>query len=338
MTARESTIAVAGAGSVGCYVGGCLALAGRRVTLLGRPGPMETITRQGLRIGDRDGRDATVPPGALAGSADPALLSCADIVLVTVKSGATAEMAALVAAHARPDAIVVSLQNGIGNVEALRTALGPSRGVVAGMVPFNIVQSDDPDGVPRFHRATSGRLHVEAGRPDLVAALDVPGLPVVAHPDMQAVAWAKLVMNLNNALNALSGLPLREQLADRRWRSILAAQISEALDILRLAGLGTTRIDGVDPRLAPFALRLPDLLFRIAARSMLAIDARARSSMQDDLERGRQTEIDHLQGAIVAMAESMGASAPVSSRIRELIRAAELAGTGSPRLAPDEVA
>lgn len=330
-------IAIAGAGSVGCYVGACLALAGRSVILLGRDAPMQRIRDHGLRIGDQDGRDATLAPGRLAASFNPGALAHAHIVLVTVKSGATAEMAGLIAAHARPDAVVVSLQNGIGHAETLRTVLGPDRRVLAGMVPFNIVQSVDPDGAPRVHRATSGRVHVAAGSPDVTAALDVPGLPVLAHPDMAAVAWGKLILNLNNALNALSGLPLREQLADRRWRLVLAAQVAEALHVLSRAGVKPARIDGVNPRLVPFALRLPDWLFRPVGRSMLAIDPRARSSMWDDLELKRTTEIEHLQGAVIALAETAGAEAPVSRRIRGLVQVAEAARQGSPRLAPEEV-
>lgn len=328
-------IAIAGAGSVGCHVGGCLALAGRRVTLVGREALMARVRAHGLRVSDRDGRDAALPPDAIDATADPSALGRADLVLVTVKSGATAEMAALIAAHARPDAAVVSLQNGVGNVELLSSRLGAR--VVAGMVPFNIVQSLDPDGAPRFHRATSGRLHVAAGSPGVAAALDVPGLPVLAHPDMAGVAWGKLILNLNNALNALSGLPLREQLADRRWRRVLAAQIAEALAVLKRAGVAPAKIDGVDPRLVPFALRLPDWLFRPVGRSMLAIDPRARSSMWDDLETRRPTEIEHLQGAVIALAETADIATPVSRRIRDLVRAAEAAGLGSPGLSPRDV-
>ena len=120
---RTSRIVVAGAGSIGCYVGGCLALAGRNVTLLLRPALAEAIGRHGLRISDLDGADRALPPSALALATDPtAALAGAEIVLVTVKSGATAEMAGLIARHAPADAVVVSLQNGVGNVDALQRA------------------------------------------------------------------------------------------------------------------------------------------------------------------------------------------------------------------------
>ncbi len=86
-------------------------------------------------------------------------------------------------------------------------------------------------------------------------------------------------MNLNNAPNALSNLPLAEQLADRKWRQLVADQMSEALNIMTAHGIERAKIQGVKPALLPWILRLPNFLFRVVARKMLAIDPRARSSM-----------------------------------------------------------
>ncbi len=174
------------------------------------------------------------------------------------------------------------------------------------MVPFNVVQTREVDGRPRFHRATSGKVLIGTGIAGLRSLLDVPGLAVGEQADIKAVQWGKLLFNLNNALNALSGLPLATQLADRRWRRLLAAQIEEALAVLRASGIRPARIESVPPGLIPFILRLPDAVFRVAARRMLAIDPQARSSMWEDLERRRSTEIDHLQGAIVTLAARGG--------------------------------
>ena len=99
-----------------------------------------------------------------------------------MKSGATAEMADLIARHAPADAIVVSLQNGVGNVDALRARLGASRTIVPGMVPFNVVQTRNGGQRPRFHRATSGTILIAAGVPGLRDALDVPGAPSPSTP------------------------------------------------------------------------------------------------------------------------------------------------------------
>ena len=115
MANAEKTIVIAGAGSIGCYVGGCLALAGRKVVFLARPRIAEALQGGGLRVTDLDGRDRSIKPVSV--TADPAAaLANADVVLVTVKNGATEDMAALVAAHAGSDVVVISLQNGVGNV------------------------------------------------------------------------------------------------------------------------------------------------------------------------------------------------------------------------------
>ena len=132
----------------------------------------------------------------------------ADIILVTVKSGATATMADLIAEHAPSGSTVVSLQNGVGNVDLLLGRLGAMGRIVAGMVPFNVMQTHGGGEPARFHRATSGTVLIGAGVPGLREALDVKGLAVAEHPDMSGVLWGKLMLNLNNALNALSGLSL----------------------------------------------------------------------------------------------------------------------------------
>ena len=339
MADRTSRIVVAGAGSLGCYVGGCLALAGRPVTLLLRPTLADAIARCGLRVSDLDGADRTAPAAALQLTTDPAsALASAEIILVTVKSGATAEMAELIARHAPTDAVVVSLQNGVGNLDTLQARLGTARRLVAGMVPFNVVQTRGEGQCPRFHRATSGTLLIAAGVPGLREALDVPGASVAEHADMTGVLWGKLILNLNNALNALAGVPLAQELADRRWRLLFAAQIDEALAVLKAAGIRPARIEGVPQRAIPLILRLPDVLFRLVARRLLAIDPQARSSMWEDLLRGRATEIDYLQGAILALAKKAGVATPVTGRIMRLIKDAESARAGSPGLQPSQVA
>lgn len=338
MLDRTTGIVVAGAGSIGCYAGGCLALAGRVVTLLARPRIVDAVQADRLAIADLDGGERKPGQSALRAVVDPAAaFTGAALVLVTVKSGDTAEMAELIARHAPPDATVVSLQNGTGNAARLRQSLVGTQRVVAGMVPFNVVQDETPDGRVVFRRTTSGEVHVETGVPGLVELLNVESFEVAAAADMAAVQWGKLVLNLGNAVNALSGLPLAEQLADRRWRLILAAQIDEALAVMHRAGIKPVAIGALRPALLPYVLRLPDFLFRMLARRMIAVDPKARSSTLQDLDRGRRTETDEFQGAIVRLAGEVGTTAPLSQRILECIREAEAVGKGSPHLAPDDL-
>jgi 2-dehydropantoate 2-reductase len=331
-------IVVAGAGSVGCWVGGSLALEGRDVTLLLRPALAEAIARAGLRLSDLDGADRLLAAGAVRLATDPAAAFAeADVILVTVKSGDTPAVAGLISEHAPSGVTVVSLQNGVGNVDVLLARLGGMARVVPGMVPFNVVQTRAEGAPPRFHRATSGTVLIGAGVPGLRAALAANGMGVAESRDMTGVLWGKLLLNLNNALNALAGIPLAAELADRRWRRLLARQIEEGLAVLEAAGIRPARIEGVPPRAVPRILRLPDWLFRRVARRMLAIDPEARSSMWEDLERRRPTEIDHLQGAILAAAAKTGRRAPLCERIVALVKQAEAAKAGSPGLTPEQV-
>jgi len=333
----SSPIAVAGAGSIGCYVGGRLAAAKRDVSLLLRPRLAEAIARHGLSLGDLEGGEATIDGSAVKLATDPSALATAAIVLVTVKCGDTAAMAELIARNAPSHAVVVSLQNGVSNAEILGDKLAPLQRAVAGMVPFNVVATRREGEAPRFFRATGGKIRIARGVAGLSRALDVGGAAVSEHGDMPALLWGKLLLNLNNALNALSDLPLAVELADRRWRGLLAAQIAEALNIMRSSGIKPARIEGVPATALPRVLRLPDFLFRRVARRMLAIDIEARSSMWDDLRLGRTTEIDHLQGAILRLADAAALPAHLTHAIVRLIKAAEAAGAGPPGLQPEEI-
>jgi 2-dehydropantoate 2-reductase len=321
-------IGIAGAGAIGLFVGGRLRQAGFDVRFLARPRLCAAVAEAGLTLTDYEGRADRLT--GLTLSEDPAVLEDAGLVLVTVKSAATAEMARLIAQYAPEAAPVISLQNGVTNRAALAEAL-PGRDVRSGMVPFNVTQT----GPAGFHRGTSGAIVIEAGKP--LPSLAVAGLDWEETRDFEAVAWGKLLVNLNNALNALSGLPLLEQLQDRAWRRLMAAQMEEAMAVLAKAGITPARFTAAPPRLVPHILRLPTWAFRRLAAQMLTIDPKARSSMWEDLSQGRKTEIDALQGAVLALAARRGIDCPVMERVAEAVRAAETAGAGSPGLRPADL-
>jgi 2-dehydropantoate 2-reductase len=328
----DRPIGVAGAGSIGCFVGGMLAAAGHRVALLARPRMIGEIERHGLRLTSHEGLDRIIAATQMTLSDDPAIFADASLVLVTVKSADTPEIADLIARHAPADAVIVSLQNGIGNASVLRRHL-PGRRVLAGMVPFNVISP----GEGRIHRTTTGDIVIEQDEAGTAARLSVPGLKMRASDDIAGVQWGKLLVNLNNALNALSGLPLSRQLAQRGWRQLFADQIAEALAALEAEGISPVSSTPIPPRWMPPLLRLPDAIFEILLGRTMKIDPEARSSMWEDLQRGRRTEVDYLQGLIVEIAGRHGLPAPLSSRIVALIRAAETEGKGSPGLTPDQV-
>lgn len=322
-------IVIAGAGAIGCFTGGLLARGGHPVTFLGRARVLDDIRANGLTLSDFAGLSAAISSPDLTLSEDPACLGAADLVIVTVKTAATAEMARSIAAHAPATAPVLSWQNGIANVETLRQHL-PGRDIRAGMVPFNVV----PKGPGAYHRATSGDIVIEAGPGELGQRLSVPDLAVTESDHITAVQWGKLVINLNNALNALSGLTLQQQLLDRGWRRLMADQMTEALGVLGAAGIPVRSTTPVPAWMVPYVLRLPTPLFsRIAAR-MLTIDPHARTSMAYDLMAGRATEIDMLQGEIIALGQQLGQPTPLCSKVAALVRAAS---NGRRDLTPQQI-
>ena len=328
----ERPIGIAGAGSIGCFVGGMLAASGRRMALLARPRVIGEITAHGLRLTSFDGFDRRLAASQLTLSENPGVFADAAIVLVTVKSADTAGMADIIAKHAPADAVIVSLQNGVGNAALLREKL-PGRRVLGGMVPYNVIAL----GEGRFHRATSGDVVIERDAAGTADKLSVPDLKMRATDNIVGVQWGKLLFNLNNALNALANLPLRQQLAQLPWRRLYADQVEEALAAIKAEGIKPVSTAPLPVSWMPPLLRLPDALFEIVLGRTMKIDPEARSSMWEDLQRGRRTEIDYLQGVITDIAARRGLAAPLSRRIVELIRKAEVEAKGSPGLTPEQI-
>lgn len=151
------------------------------------------------------------------------------------------------------------------------------------------------------------------------------GLPLALHRDMRAVQWAKLLLNLNNAVNALANLPLRDELAQRAYRRCVALAQREALHWLARAAIRPARLTPLPAGWLPALLDLPDPAFRVLGGRMLAIDPLARSSMSDDLAAGRATEVEWINGEVVRLAAHFGGQAPVNARLCALVHDAERA-------------
>jgi 2-dehydropantoate 2-reductase len=319
----SGAICIYGAGSIGCYVGGRLQASGSDVTFVGRERLAGELSRHGLRLTDWRGAALAVEPRALHFSTTPDDAAGAALLLVTVKSAATDDAGRELARVLPPGALVVSFQNGLRNADVLRRHL-PAATVLTGMVQFNVVQR----GGGAFHEGSEGKLEVE-DHPRLapfVPAFARAGLPLVRHADMPPVQWAKLLLNLNNAINALANVPLKQQLADRTYRRSLALVQAEALALLHAADIRVAKLTPLPPDWIPRLLQLPDFVFGRVANRMLAIDPQARSSMWEDLEAGRKTEVDYLNGEIVRLAERLGRTAPVNARLTALVHAAEEGG------------
>ena len=305
-------ITVLGAGSIGCYLGGMLAAHGQDVTLIARPAMMEAM-RGGFTVSGMDGRTVATSPSV---TTDHQALAGATTILVCVKSADTAEAATLIKTHAAKDAQIISLQNGLTNPETLAQVLGAGR-VTAGMVGFNVVRD-----AHHFSQTTEGEI-ILAPSGQAFADL-IAGTPIAAftHPNMDGIQWSKLLLNLNNALNALSGLGLRAQLEGRDWRRVLAACIAEGLAVAKAENVRLERLGKVHPLLLPGLLRLPNVFFLRIAQSMLRISPTARSSMADDYVLHRASEVAWLNGHIADRAQTHNLPAPVNEKVIRAVNAA----------------
>jgi 2-dehydropantoate 2-reductase len=313
-------VAIHGAGSIGCFVGGSWAAAGLPVRFVGRESVREAVAENGMTLTDSTGWLVRLAPEQVDFSTKPAALAKADIIALCVKSTSTAEAAKEIAKHGRKGALVVSFQNGVSNGELLRGMLGRNFEVVDGMVPYNVAYL----GHGRWHKGTAGDL-VAGDAPrthDLSEQVGEGPGRLRIEANMAGIAWGKLLINLNNAVNALSGRTLLEELKERDYRRVLAASIVEALDILALAKIEPAKIGPVPPKLLPHVIAAPDFVFRHFLK-IQKIDAKARSSMYDDLRAGRRTEIDFLNGEVVKLATRVRRRAPVNEAIVALIKQAE---------------
>jgi len=325
--ATVGPVLIFGAGSVGCFLGGLLQAAGLPVLLLARPRVRAQLQAQGLHLSDLE-HGAWQLPAAELQLLDqlPAGLKPA-LTLLCVKTGATAEAAAQLQAALPAGSPVWLMQNGVARAEQA-AALAPHLSWHGAMVPFNVAEL----APGHFHRGSAGQLLMASGIDEALQALLLTlqaawasqGLALKLEPDtarLRAVQWAKLLLNLNNPVNALSGLPLREQLMQRGYRRCLAALQAEALALLAAAGQPLARLTPLPASALPGLLRLPTPIFRLLARRMLQIDAQARSSMADDLALGRSSEIDELCGEVLRLAQDLGREAPLNARMQALMKA-----------------
>lgn len=314
--AIHCTVGIVGAGAIGCFLGGILAQDKHlEIQFFGRDSIGNELAEYGLgvNVGELCHRQSHVA----FYTSQATLLEC-DVILVTVKATALPQLIPQIKKHARSDVPIVALQNGIGVAAMFEAQL--SNPVFRAIVPFNVVKLSP--GV--FSKASGGDLlWPQTGNRRLQYLSRVWssfGLPVQDVADMQSAEYGKLLLNLNNALNAVSGLPLRQQLLESDLRRVLAQAMSEWLTICEKAKVKPRTYTAAPAHWLPNILRLPTPLFRLIARQMLAIEPFARSSMWDDVQAGRRTEVMYLNGAVVNAGIIHGVPTPVNAAIVELIK------------------
>lgn len=322
----DNKIYILGAGAIGCALGGQLLSAGRDVTFIGRKWMRDEISAAGgLILSHFERATINAESTAIAFETGPDALVKADTIIVCVKSKDTARAATDIAAHANRNALIISFQNGVSNAAEIQKHL-PRHIVLGAMVPFNVAQLHRG----HFHIGTEGDLFIESSADeraaDLISAFTDAGQTIHSAPNIHAVLWGKLLLNLNNAMNALHGSTLKSGLWQRDYRKALAAMIKEALEVLMSADIPPAQIGKAPPKTMLRLLRLPNFIYRPLMNRVLHIDEKARSSMLDDLEAGRPSEIPYLQGEIIALAKQQNQAAPINAAIAGAVNAAFATG------------
>ena len=277
------TIAIIGSGAMGSLFGGRLSLAGYDVVLYDvYREHVDAVCSAGLSI--EDAATGAVTIAKPRASIDPVAASSADALIIFVKSTTTAAAAAQFAGIASRDAIVLTLQNGLGNEEIIRAHFGAGR-TAAGVTS----QGATFLGPGRIRHAGRGPTHMSMSDGNnerlapLAEALAMAGFETHVEKDVAGLIWSKLVINVGiNALTAITGQPNGRLLDLEETKALMADLVAEAVAVARGRGVTLTFED-------PLATVM-DVARKTGAN---------RSSMLQDFDRKRPSEIDVMNGAIV---------------------------------------
>lgn len=303
-------VAVVGAGAMGSLFGGYLCAAGHEVWLVDTWAEhVRAIKEEGLHIVEPSGEERVIRPQAVT---DTAAVGPCDLVLVFVKSYHTARVAGALAPLLGAGTVVLTLQNGLGNVDVLAEKV-PRSLLMAGTTG----QGANVLGPGRIHHAGTGETvlgeldgSVTERLERLVEVFRAAGLPASASRDVQGLIWGKLLVNV--AINPLTAI--------LRVRNGQLLEIPEAVDLMkeavREAVLVAERVGVRLPYPDPWA-HVEDVTRRTGGN---------RSSMLQDVEAGRRTEIDVINGAVVREGARVGVPTPVNLVLTRLVRAMERSG------------
>lgn len=301
---RSVRFAILGPGALGIIFAAALHRTGYPVVLVGHPSPWtHEIQVNGVRLESLDGVQNLM---RLPVSTEAKKVAGADALVILVKTVSTREALAGVAPHITAGTTIVTLQNGLGNADEIREVIGATHIVLSGttsqaarrVMPNTVVHTGAGPTVIGYasddERSAATRI---------AGALSDAGLPAAAVPDIDRWLWRKAAINAAvNGLTALAGVSNGAILADQDLFSAADAVAEEAAAVARAGGI-----------------ELGDL--RQMLRDTLLATAANRSSMLQDVEAGRPTEVESIQGAIVRRGREVGVSTPLNALLTAVIKA-----------------
>jgi 2-dehydropantoate 2-reductase len=302
-------ICVLGAGSLGCTIGAALAEAGEDVWLINRSATLvEALQRQGLVQVLDDGSERPVPVRAATSCVG---LPAMDLLLVLVKSFHTRVAIEQAVPVLGPHTVVLSLQNGLGHEEVLAPVVGAAR-LLAGKTYVGGMLVGDGRIVSRTagRQTFIGELDGSLGErvQGIAAAFNRAGLATTVSRNIQGVIWDKLLVNVaTGALSGITGLSYGPLYAVPEIKATALAAVAEAIAVARAAGV---RLSITDPAEA----------WRLAGAGL---QPGFKASMLQSLEKGSRTEIDFVNGAVVAWGARLGVATPVNATLVACIKGIE---------------
>ena len=296
-------IAIVGSGGVGGYFGGRLAATGADVTFLARGAHLDAMRTRGLRIispkGDVHIRDVKV-------AADTTEIGPVDIVLFAVKLYDTESALATLPPLLGPTTAVVPLQNGVDSVASVTSAVGPAH-TVGGTCYVSAVISEP--GVIK-HTAMDHLVFGELDRvrsPRLLALLDAcqpAGFQSTLSDDITLDIWSKFVrLSVLSGMTAAARSPLGVVRDDPELWQMLKAALAEGLAVAHAKGI-----------------RVSSSTVEDVAKMYGALPPQTKSSMLEDLERGRRIELPWLSGAVARIGREVGVPTPTHRFINAILK------------------
>ncbi|MFH0810554.1 MAG: 2-dehydropantoate 2-reductase [Pseudomonadota bacterium] len=309
-------IGVVGPGAMGCLFGGLLARGAHKVVLLDyKSGRAARIRKTGVAIEGPTGTLSVAVEATASVKGGEGL----DLIIFCVKAYDTKAAAGRIKPVVGPDTLVLTLQNGLGNVEALEEVFGPGR-VLAAVTG----QGATLLGSGRVRHAGFGKTYIGWPKPELAddparreqaaavaEVLRVAGMETEVVPRIRNYVWHKLILNAAiNPLGALLRLKNGDLLNSEKAMELIPDLVREAVAVARFTGV-----------------LLPAEDYMAEVRALLEQTKDNSCSMLQDVARGRRTEVAYINGALGQTAQSFGMDISVNQLLAALVEATELSYT-----------
>lgn len=322
MTANPLRVLSFGAGAIGVYIGGSLALAGHSVVFVERPEFAAQLQQTGLRL-QINGNEQRLPNPQIIGNLETALAQKQfDVALFALKSFDTLPALEGIRPHAPQLPPVLCLQNGVDNEPALQSVLGVQKVIPATVLSAIARPAPGIIALERLRGTGISANHPLSAR--LYTAFEQANLRPRLYPRPLDMKWSKLLTNLlSNATSAILNLPPSQVFAHPGLFKLEMQQLREALNVMRAASIGVTDLPGTPVRLLALATRLPAALARpLMQRAVGKGRGGKMPSFHIDLHSGRgKSEVDYLNGAVVRLGEKNGIPTPVNRLLRDTLLA-----------------